>query len=54
MYCETLTMDGLEREPEEEMDISQLIYDFWSKVTPTILNLFAQSRVVRRKHGRLY
>ena len=46
IYCETLTLEGIEREPEESMDIKQIIYDFWSKVTPTILNMMSHSRVV--------
>ncbi|XP_067932089.1 protein unc-79 homolog [Watersipora subatra] len=46
IYCETLTMEGIEREPEEQTDIKQIIYYFWSKVTPTILNMMQHNRVL--------
>ena len=46
VYCETLTAEGIERDSDDQMDVTQIIYDFWAKVTPTILNLMSHSRVV--------
>lgn len=46
VYCESVTLESLEREPDTQMDIGQIIYNFWAKVTPTILNLMSQTKVV--------
>lgn len=46
VYCETLTFDYVGSGPGNDMDITQIIYNFWSIVSPTILNMVSHSKVV--------
>ncbi|KAF6036104.1 UNC79 [Bugula neritina] len=46
VYCETLTFDYVGSGPGNDMDITQIIYNFWSIVSPTILNMVSHSKVL--------